>query len=154
MTSRRIDFTGLTEFLAQFGDARDHMLKSQREFLLSLRAGVDVLLNAVRKDEPTEGDSAASALLLLRTVLDYLLSKVPDTAPEATLQSKLDALSSVLDVLAVEERRLSAFSEDELAAAKIDAVRAIRKVVEHEMDRARAEARRKGAARVRKVTVE
>ena len=154
-TGARIDFSGLTQFIAQFGEARDHLFRSQREFLLALRASVDVLLKVAQGREGSgDGDSGASVLLILRTAIDYLLSKVPDAAPEATLASKLDALTSVLEVLAVEERRLAAFSEDELAAAKLDAVRSIRKVVEHEMARARADARRQGGPRVRKVTID
>ena len=153
--SRRIDFTGLSEFLSQFENARGHFFRSQHEFLMAMRAVVDVLTkySAGRGIDPLE-DGGANVLLILRTVIDYLLSKVPADGAEGALDAKLEALRGVREVLDAEERRLSAYSEDELVAAKIDAVRSIGRVIDQEIDRTRAEAKRQRQPRVRKVDID
>ncbi len=147
-----IDFSGLTSFLGQFDDAKFHLFRSQREFLLAVRAVVDTLLT-LQKDRGIE-DSATNALLILRTVIDYLVSRVPDDETDGSDRSRIDALRSVKDVLDMEEKRLSAFANDELIAAKIEAIQSIRKVVVTEMKRIEEEAKRKDKARVRKVDIE
>lgn len=151
----RIDFTGLTDFISQFADAKGHFFKSQREFLLAMRSVVDVLAKASRGRglDPFD-DGATNVLLILRTVIDYLLAKFPDDTPGASAESKLEALRSVVEVLEAEERRLLPFAEDEIVSAKIEAIHAIAELVRREMDQIRSEAEAEKKTRIRKVTID
>lgn len=145
---------GLAEFLSQLVEAKGHLLNSQREFLLAMRSVLDVLLKMSKGREfDALEDGGASVLLILRTMIDYLLSKVPDSEGAST-KSRLDALASVMEVLDSEEKRLSAFAEDELTAAKLEAICSIRKVIGHEIKRTRAQAQKESSPRIRKVAVD
>jgi len=153
-TGGRIDFTGLTEFLSQFDEARDHFLLSQRELLLSFRSVVDIMARVSEKKggDPSE-DNRLNVLLVLRSVMDYIIARTPHPHIDQAVRSKVEALESIVQVLDSERRRLSAVKDDEMVQAKLEAIDAVKRLLLKEIDQAREDLH-KPEPRVRKVPIE
>ena len=152
-SGKRIDFTGLNQFMSQFEGARDHFVRSQREMILALRSVLDILSKADGIGGGPHDPGRAGVILAGRAVLDYVLAHLPNPDSDEAFRSKAQALASVLEVVEREHRRLSVLEKDEVVAAKLEALASIKKVIDREMDEAKTR-RPKSGPRISKVKIE
>ena len=139
MTDERpVGLADLIEFLSRFEETKTHLILSQREFLLAVRSVIDIIVQAIEARRP-EGDPVAQILVIGRSIVDYLIAKLPSSQDAVSRTARLEALRSVLKMLEREEVEL-----------RLDAIRAIKRMVESQIE---ATSKPSGR-RVKKVEIE
>jgi len=125
----------IIEFLSKFEETKSHLFVSQREFLLAVRSVIDIIVRAVesRRAEP---DPIAQILVIGRSIVDYLIAKIPPAHEAVSRAAKLEALRSVLGMLEREEVELQNRLPSDEVELRIEAVRAIKRMVEKEIETA------------------
>ncbi|MDP8255759.1 MAG: hypothetical protein P9M14_08420 [Candidatus Alcyoniella australis] len=147
-------YARLRELLNEFDEAKGHFEAGQRELLMGFRSIVDVLIRFAQ-----EGDEEMlrlNVLILIRSGLDFLIAKTPPEEPAQTDEVMIEAYSAILEVLSDEERRIKTHPEAlEGDAEKLEALEAIRRVLQVERERASKRADDPDAhKRIRKVEIE
>lgn len=145
------------ELLRGFDQSRGHFAESYRHLLLGAAEAVRVMERAAADPRAGEfgGPSAVSFLELIRRGLGMWAEKIPGLLEASTFDmAKREALMTVKEVLAAERRRIeereSLSDEDRI---KVDALDAITRVVDMELDR-RETPPTERAASMRRVVIE
>lgn len=141
--------SSLVEFLSKFEETKAHIIVSQREFLLAVRSALDVLIQAL-SSKKAEPNPIVNLLVIGRSIVDYLIARIPPADETISRTAKLDALKSILNMLEKEEIELQNALQSEEVQLRLDAVRAIKKMVEKEIEKVSQPPKK----RVRKVEVE
>lgn len=141
--------SSLIEFLSRFEETKAHIIVSQREFLLAVRSALDIIIQALTARKP-EPDPLAQIFVIGRSMLDYLIAKIPPAQEAISRAAKLEALRSILNMLEREEVELKNAMPSEDIQLRIEAVAAIKKMVEKEIEKASQNQKE----RVKKVEIE
>ena len=124
----------LHDVLTRLDEAKGHFLTGQREILVALREVVKLLADLSGEAPEAIGGLPVYFFEGAASMIDYLISFMPGPPPAEIIAARKEALQQLIELIDKEAERTGRFAASDRDVLKVEALQALRKFLEHEME--------------------